>query len=261
MNKVVIFIGAFIAIIIVFATTLYFKGGEIITEASEEAGREMLGATLTVDDWSLNPFSGTLQLIGLSIGQPEGFGDDESFSIGEFFIDLEGTSLFDNHIKIETMLIDKPVMNLVLIGDDSNFARMQRNVERQLDRIDDEDEDRISLKDFYLNQTTLRVKSDQYGDHTVTLADIHLSDIGIDEDGVPVSEMFRLTMDAIKPQIGKALAELGIKNKLTEGFDALIGNKLNAELDKLPEPIKNAADKVKDALGGLLKKKKPKEDN
>ena len=136
-----------------------------------------------------------------------------------------------------------------MIGQENNFATLQSNIAALTTEDTSSSEMKLSIKKLHLNATNLRIKSDKYGEKDITLADIHLENIGMDQDGVTPSEAVRLTLDAMKPQIAKALVELGIKDKLGSVVDDQIGDKLK----DLPAPI---ADKLKSGIGGLFKKKK-----
>ena len=248
MSKIKLILGTVVVLVFIFAVVIYVKGTDILIEASKNASQDNLEISLEIDDWSLNPLTGTVGIEGLAIGQPQGFGDDESFRIDNFYIDLKPLSLFEEQIKIETILIDKPTMNLVIIDDESNFGVIQEKLEEEFAKDQDETDIKMSIDDFYINATTLKIRSEQYGDHEVTLADIHLEDIGVDEGGVPPSEVARLAMDVIKPQIGKMLLELGIKTKLSEAFDQQIGDELKEQLENAPDELKDALELIKPSL-------------
>ncbi len=248
MSKIKLILGTVVVLVFIFAVVIYVKGTDILIEASKNASQDNLEISLEIDDWSLNPLTGTVGIEGLAIGQPQGFGDDESFRIDNFYIDLKPLSLFEEQIKIETILIDKPTMNLVIIDDESNFGVIQEKLEEAFAKDQDETDIKMSIDDFYINATTLKIRSEQYGNHEVTLADIHLEDIGVDEGGVPPSEVARLAMDVIKPQIGKMLLELGIKTKLSEAFDQQIGDELEEQLEKAPDELKDVLELIKPNL-------------
>ncbi len=249
MKKFIIAISLILALIIGAGVFIKVKGTDIVRSAAETNGSALLGAKISLGDVTLDILNGHVGLTDLSIGQPDGFGDDKSFQVTKFGIDLEPLSLFKGHAKIDAILIDKPVLNLVMIGQESNFSALQSNIAALTAEDTSSSEMKLSIKKLDLNATNLRIKSDKYGEKDVTLADIHLENIGMDQDGVTPSEAVRLTLDAMKPQIAKALVELGIKDKLGSVVDDQIGDKLK----DLPAPI---ADKLKSGLGGLFKKKK-----
>lgn len=249
MKKFLIYAGLFAALIIGAGTFLKLKGTDLITHAIQTNGSALLGADISLGGISLNILKGHAGLSNLSIGQPEGFGSDNSFHIEEFAISLKPLSLFDEHVKIDTILIDKASLNLVMTGTETNFTKLQSNLSEVMSTDSSSSDVKISIKDLKLNQTHLRIQSDKYGEKDVTLADVHLENIGVDENGVAPAEAVRLTLDALKPQIAKALIELGIKDKINEEVDKQLDDKLK----DLPTPL---ADKLKSGLGGLLKKKK-----
>ena len=252
MKKFILAISVILVLILGAGIFMAVKGSDIVKRAAETNGSALLGAKISLGDVTLDIFNGHVGLTDLSIGQPDGFGDDKSFQVTKLGIDLEPLSLFKGHAKIDAILIDRPVLNLVMIGQESNFSALQSNIAALTAEDTSSSEMKISIKKLHINATNLRIKSDKYGEKDVTLADIHLENIGIDEEGVTPSEAIRLTLDAMKPQIAKALIELGIKDKL----GAVVDDQISDKLKDLPAPI---ADKLKSSLGGLFKKKKKEE--
>ena len=82
------------------------------------------------------------------------------------------------------------------------------------------------------------------GDRSVTLADIHLTDIGAGPDGVPMSEAARLIMDALAPQVAKAVASAQGKQLLDKAISRGEG--------AVGDVKDKAEEKLKRGLGGLL---------
>ena len=245
------FIIIFVSLALIFGTGVFIKvkGIDILRNAAETNGSVILGAQISLGEIMLDIFNGHAGLTDLAIGQPSGFGDGKSFQVANFSIDLEPLSLFKGHAKINTILIDKPVLTLVMIGKETNFTKLQSNLETLMSDEPSSNEMKLSIKNLDLNATNLRIKSDKYGDKNITLADVHLENIGVNDEGVTPSEAVRLTLDALKPQIAKALIELGIKDKLNSEIDKQVGDKLK----DLPAPL---AETLKSGLGGLFKKKK-----
>ena len=246
MKKLGIFLLIIFVIIFVGAGVIYSKVTDAIQAESEN--NDLIGAKITIGDVSLNPFSGTAGLAGFTIGQPDGFGSDDSMSVDAFLIDLKPLTLFDDVLEIETIVIDKPVLNLVIVDNETNFGAIQRQLDETLGESEDSDI-KVILQDFYLNNLRVNIQSEQYGNHDVELADIHLTNIGVDENGVAPKEIFRLAMDAIKPQVGKLLLELGIRNRLSNEFNRQVGDQIQQQLEGLPDPVKDAADQIKGRLG------------
>mgnify|MGYP002631807627 CR=1 FL=1 len=249
MKKFLIVIVAILIVVIGAGAVLKSKGTGILKNAAETNGSDLLGAQISLGDIALDIFKGHVAISDLAIGQPTGFGQGKSFQINNFSIDLEPLSLFKGHAKIDSIVIDKPQLNLVMIGKENNFSKLQSNLESLISDEPSSSDMKLSIKDLHLNATHLSIKSDKYGEKEVTLADVHLENIGIDEKGVSPNEVVRLTLETLKPQIAKALIELGIKDKLGAEVDKQIGE----QLKDLPAPL---ADTLKSGIGGLFKKKK-----
>lgn len=79
--------------------------------------RSQLAANLQVpaslDGLSLSLVSGTAELRGLKIGQPEGFGEGDAVSLGRLKVDVDVSSLFGGTIRIESVALDNPGIHIV----------------------------------------------------------------------------------------------------------------------------------------------------
>ena len=244
MKKLLIALAIFISLIAGGVYFIALKGESLILKAAETHGTAFLGAKVSVTGVTLSPLKGHAAISGFSIGQPSNFGEGESFAVEGLAIDLAPMSVFDQHVKINTILIDKPVLNLVLHGKDSNFEALMGNIP-PAGSGDEAEAKRVSIQNLYLNGVKLMIDSDKLGSQEATLADIHLTNIGVDENGLPPREALRITMDALKPQITKVLVKLGLKSKIGSELEKQLGVK-----------IPTTKDGLKDALSGLLKKKK-----
>lgn len=245
MNRIQMVLLGIVVLLVAFSALIYIKGTDVLMDASKSSSQNTAGVSLDIDDFSLNPLTGTLGITGLAIGQPPGFGDDNSFSIDNFLVDIKPLSLFDNHIKVETVFIEAPTINLVIIDDESNFELIQNKLEEELGKDTEPTNINMSIQDFYLTKTLIKITSEQYGNHEVTLADIHLKNIGVEEGGVPPKDILRHIMDVVKPQIGKLLLEIGIKTKLSNALDQGISDQLKEQLENVPDELKNALDLLK----------------
>lgn|GEM_PF-1147127 len=221
------------------------NGSALIRDAAETHSPEMIGAKVSLAEVSLSPLSGLVGVDALTVEQPEGWGEGTMFSVDSFDVSIEPYSLMGDTLKVNSITIDKPVFNIVEKDGKTNLEALQDHLSKYVEDANDSTESvtQLSVKDFHLSGATINVSSEKFGEHSVTLADIHLTDIGVDEGGMPPAEVFRHVMDTLTPQVTKALITLGIKSKLKSVF----GDDVDTE-----KPL----DSLKKGLGKLFNKKK-----
>lgn len=229
-----------------FAIYLTINGKTLIREATETHSPEMIGAKASLRDISLSPFSGHAGLYNFTLAQPDGWGTSTLFSVDEISLEIVPSSVLSPVVEFNQILIDKPVFNIIERDGKTNLEAIQQHIAEYLasttDTADTTQTKNISIQDFYFNGATVNVDSERFGTHSLSLADIHLTDIGVEDGGVEPSEAFRHITDAITPQITKALVSIGLKSKLKN----LLGDEESGD-----NPIKSITKKI----GGLFKKK------
>ncbi len=253
------------------------KGKDVLRSSVETYGPRVMGAQVTLNDLSLSPFSGKAGLNGLAIGNPQGFSDATALAFDDFKIHLEPLSVFSDVILIDTIRIDAPAIRIEPGKSGLNLQALQKNVENFIgpQTAEPEQTKAVKIKDFYLTKAQISIGGGAIGfsDQTLTLADIHLQNIG-GANGIPPADAARLVFDALMPQVQKALSSQVGQQLLAQARDRLgnvegeIRDRLDAEKSKIQEKIQEqtgnlpdglkekADDALESGLGGILGKKK-----
>lgn len=280
-----LFLGLLVVILAIVGIGAWWvasEGEEMLRQAIVEEGPEVTGSKVDLAGLSISPFSGKAGITGLAIWNPAGFSEAEALKLGDFSIDLDPMSLLSDPIHIREIRILAPEIRIEPQRGGTNLAALQKNIEAFTGPAPQEEEAAapgVRIDDFYLTGARLVVGGGAIGfsDRAVTLADIHLEDIGGSE-GVPASEAARLAIDALMPQVeaalasqlgqellGEARARLGtvegdLREKAGEAVEKnrqKIEEEIGAQTGKLPGDLGEKADEVvKKGLGGLLGKKK-----
>lgn len=237
-----------VAIMLVMAVTaiaLYSQLDSIVETGITTNGPERLSVDVAVKSVSISPFSGKVSVTDLQIGQPEGFGEGPMLALGQFKVKLETASLFSDHIIIDELLFDAPLLDVRRQDGKTNFKAFQDRL--NLPESEDENPSDITVTVRELKVVAPRILAKNDGflklDEDIALADFTLTDLGTDEEGLAPKEIARHIMDTLQPQITKALVAAGASNKIKQ----VAGD---------------AKGKLEQSLGGLLGKlKKKKEEN
>jgi hypothetical protein len=232
-----------LVIVGVGAGVAYSQLNSIVETGIETAGPEVLKVDVTVGAVSLSPFSGKVAAQKLAIGQPAGFGDGSMMALDNFSVNLETSTLMNDHIIIDTMMIDGPLLDVRRQDGQTNFEAFQEGLGLENGSADAEAEPPITLtiRKLVVKAPRILAKTDGFIklDEDITLADFTLTDLGTDEKGLAPKEIARHVMDTLQPQITKALVAAGASSKVKDLAD-------------------KATEKLESGLGGLLGKLKDK---
>lgn len=227
--------------VLVTAVVLYGQLDSIVETGISTGGTEHLSVDVAVDGVSLSPLSGKVSVSNLKIGQPQGFGEGPMLALGEFMMKLETASIFSDHIIIDQLLIDAPLLDVRRQDGKTNFKVFQEGLNLQEDEGDTSPDITITIRELMVRAPRVLAKNDGFLalDEDITLADFTLTNLGTDEKGLAPKEIARHIMDTLQPQITKALIAAGASNKLKD----IAGD---------------AKGKLEQGLGGLLGKLKKK---
>jgi hypothetical protein len=172
------------------------------------------------------------------------------FALDNFSMKLETGSLFGNHIIIDDMLIDAPLLDVRRQDGETNFQAFQNGLNLpdntgEAEGSSPEEDITLTIRKLVIRAPRILAKNDGFLklDEDITLADFTLTNLGTDEEGLAPKEIARHIMDTLQPQITKALITAGASNKVKEiaagakgklekGFGSLL-NKLKKK--KKPE--------------------------
>ena len=237
-------------VIVIVAGVLYTQMNAIVETGIETAGPEALKVDVNVDKVSLSPFSGQVSFENFSLGQPQGFGEGSLAEVGGFSAKINTSTLTSNHIIIDHISINGPLLDVRRQEGKTNFEAFQEGLglpETTDTEQTPEDEITLTIRKMEVKAPRILAKTDGFLsiDEDITLADFTLTDLGTDEKGMAPREIARHVMDTLQPQITAALIKAGASGKVKDLAD-------------------KASEKLESGLGGLLNKlkdKKKKTDN
>lgn len=233
-------------IIAVVGVVVYTQLNAVIKAGVETAGPEALQVDVSVGSVNISPLTGVVEISDLLVGQPDGFGDGPMISIGDFKMDVETSTIMDDHIIIDEIVIDRPLIDARMIGGQSNFQALQKRLEAYSGSDAEVAGQPITLtiRNFSVKAPQVAVSKDGLlaVDENISLADFALKDLGTDEKGLAPREIARHVMDTLQPQIAKVL--------------------VNAQVpDSIKDAAKDARGKLEKGVGDILGKLRDKNNN
>lgn len=201
------FILFMVALLILFlgaVIVIYSSIGSIITVAVEEHGSQITQTKVTLNAADFTPSSGEGVLSGLKVGNPPGFKSEYALSFDTVSFRLDIASLSEPVIVIEELRIIAPeIIYEIGVGED-NLHRLKANIDRTgASSGSDSASKRIVIENLYIEKGALWVSARnlENGKQTAILADIHLTDIGKNKNGLPPSRLVQTVMAPLMQEV------------------------------------------------------------
>ena len=221
MKKLLIAVGVVVVIGVVASVFLISNVDKIIKKAVETVGPKVLQAPVDLDDVSISLSSGSGELKGLTIGNPQGYDTEYAFQLGGVAIDLDLESLTSDKIHIKNIVISAP--KIIYEGGltrKNNLSQLQANAEsfagpssQKTETTEKEpagSSKKIQIDYFKIEGGNIKAVLDEYKekDLSYALPTIELKNIGKDRE-TTVSEVIKLVLNAVNkaalPAVQKAV--------------------------------------------------------
>lgn len=270
--------GLFAVVILLVVVALgfgLFNLDRIVEESVARFGPEITGTPVSLEKSSLKPWNGAGSLSGLSIGNPEQFGAENAFSLGEIAIDVDLSSLRTDVIVIDSITILQPEILYINDGSTDNLRALMANVTSRLGSGSESETapegaaKKIIIDEFVFSQGKVSASHALLGERrlNINLPDLQLSGIGRESGGATVKEageqIFSYLSEAIRSQVGnsdvygQALQQVEDRvNEELENLEAQAREQLE-QLEQMEEvqqirEIESQAEEAEDQVRGLL---------
>ena len=191
---------------------LYLSLNGFVKKQVETVGPRITRTSVSLDSAILSPFSGNGKLMGLIIGNPEGFTHSAALKAPGISISVDKKSLLSRTIVINEILIIRPEIFLEGTLTGTNLMKLIGNIKGYggsgQDRKGDQNSPRkyivkrvlITAPRLNVSASLLKANIGQ----TVPLSDISLNNVGSDGSGISAAE---LSVQIMVPLLTNALRE------------------------------------------------------
>lgn len=107
-SRIAIGVAVVVVAIGVTAAVVLGRLGRIIERAVETAGPQITGTEVSLGSAAVSIFDGEGALRRLRIGNPEGFSDDDAFSLGEIAIVVDVKSVTGDVVRVRSLVVKAP---------------------------------------------------------------------------------------------------------------------------------------------------------
>ena len=238
-----------VAIIIVTLIVVGVNLGRIVKSAIEFYGPKMTQTPVSVDKVTLSLLTGSAKVTQLNVGNPEGYKSPNAIAAGTIAVGVNPMSLMSDKIVIRSVKLESPQVtfegglsgnNLSQILDNINSSgksggTLSTNVAAQ-----PKSEKKYEVDDLLITGAKAEVilTSPVQRQVSLTLPDIHLTDLGKGGEGITAADLSQRVLKAI----------------VTATLETVTKNAIN--LDQNANTLKQAGENAaKQELNNLLKGK------
>ena len=230
MKKLFIFLSILAVAAIGAVISLSLVLDKAIINGAETFGPKLTGGSVSIEKVNLNILSGSGEISGITIGNPQGFATDAAIKLKKVRIAIEPKSLLGNRIRIKDILIDGPEITYETSLKGNNINKIMANIQAA---TGDNDSTRnaepgseegkpgkqLLIDDLLIQNGTIRMSTTMLKGKTLdlTLPDIHLKDIGKESDGASIDEVTKQIFTELNKGVGTAVSKSGqLLGKTTE---------------------------------------------
>jgi hypothetical protein len=226
MKKLIIILGSLLVLAIISVVAAMFFVGSAVTEGINRFGPAITGTKVTLDSATISPISGKGTLNGLFVGNPPGWKSDKAFSFAKVHVSATPSSLFEDHIVINEIVIDGPEFVYETKIVTSNIKELLANIEKNIGGTGEKPVEQPTTKEG--KPLKFEVKSLRFehamvtvgfgtGAAVVSMPPLVLTDLGTKEGGLTPDQLVNKIMVAILGNITKAAADSVIKEGSVSG--------------------------------------------
>lgn len=232
-----------LVLVIVAAIVAGFFLNPIVKESVETIGTKITKTSITLDAVNLSLLTGSAKINGLVVGNPEGYKSTNAISVGTIAVGVNPFSLLSDKIVVRSLHVETPEItfegglggnNLSKILDNVNGTAQNGGPVSTNAAGQTNPSKKIEVDDLLIAGAKVHVLLTGLGGKqmTLTLPDIHLTDLGKDGDGLTATDLTRRVLQEIISATIKAItsdsANLGKgAGKLIEGAGTNVGSGLH----------------------------------
>jgi hypothetical protein len=214
---------------------------QIVEGVIEETGTEMLGQSVTVEAVSISLTSGSGEIKGLEINNPDGYTDPNAFSMEQIRLNIDLGSITGSPKRLNEFVLEAPEVYLEVTEDDRmNLEELAAHLQAKIDEMPEPEEveeepvteeeaaaatllaiDHLRIAGV---QLTVRHPELKNGMRTLVLPDIDLKNVGGTE-GITGAEIGLVVV--------KNITKEGLKQALREEVEKEAGKLIEKGLNSL----------------------------
>lgn len=232
-----------VCILVGAAVFVFLNVGPMVKKGIETAGPKITQVKVGVNTVKISPFSGSGSILGLKVGNPQGYQTSHALASDEVTIEIIPSSLRQDKVIINSITILSPEITFEGGLKENNLNQIIQNIQTTLDKLPskkDSTSEKTTRK-FQINSLAITGSQVNLSNPilkgqslTVPLPNILMSDLGTGPEGITAaevvkrvtSEILKKTLIAVSEKLGglggeKALEWMDQTKKIGEGVKKL----------------------------------------
>ena len=219
--------------------------GDIVKKGIETVGPKITKVSVKLDEAHLSLFTGSASIKGLVVGNPDGYQTPQAISAGLIAVSVNPLSILSDKIVLRSLHVESPEITFEGGLGGNNLSKIMDNVNASAQNAAQsgstvstnattqaKPSKKFELDDLLITGAKVNVSLTDLGgkEMTLSLPPIHLTNLGVNEDGITAADLTRNVLDAIVTATVKAVANADIEkkvgegtNKITKGLNRLLG--------------------------------------
>lgn len=207
----------FIAAVVVLAFSL----GSIVKKGVERVGPEAARVDVRLKSASVWLLAWRVELTGVFLGNPPGYKTPAAITAELVSVRIKPGSVFSGKLVVESIKLKSPVVTLEGGLKDNNLKKIEKNLDDYVGSSSTapnstaapssqaNSERKLQVNELEITGAKLQVNSKLSGGRTVTLTlpDIHLTDLGTGPEGITAVEVGQRTLHALLEAATRAIAK------------------------------------------------------
>jgi len=224
-KKLLISLGSIVGILLIVYFGLSFFLGSVVKAGVNNFAPKLTQTKVELQGAHISPFTGSGSLSGLTVGNPEGWSDNDAISLGKIHVDVQTFSIFGDHIVINEIIIDQPEFHYETKLISSNIKDLLKNIEEFAGNGGEEPETesgepiKFVVKKFRLTNGKARLGVGA-GAIPIPLPPISMDDLGVKEGGITPDQLAGAVMKNVLGGIVSATGKAALKVGGTVGAGA-----------------------------------------
>lgn len=260
MKKLIVRILVVAVLLVVVALVAgFFFIGTIIKTGVEKVGPVVTKVPVKLDSANISVFSGSGELKGFVLGNPEGFKTPEAIKVGTMSLSISPMSVLGDKLVVRSIKVLGPEISYETGLTGSNLGKILDNmggekpageqppgekppgekppVESKPSSGEKGAQKKLQVDEFIISGAKVHASAPLVGAYVVSVPEIKLTNLGQGPEGITATELGNRVMSALLAATTKAVAEGAKSGKGLEGIGA------------------GATDALKKGVGDLLKRK------
>jgi len=234
----------------------YFSLNAMVKAAVVRVLPGITGTSVRLDEIDIKPFAGRVTIVGLAIGNPEGFRTDSAFQFSRVRVHFDFWSLLSDTVHIRQIYVEKPRITYEAGLEGSNLGKIREHMKGRRGGGDEalsgsdtraDGAKRVIIDDFIMKDAQVRVAGRELNrSTTVDLGTVRIRDIGRQKGGVAVAQAALQIFQPVAAAV-EGLAR-SAKRVVREGTEAT-----GKAAREAREKVKEARKRLKQKTTGLVR--------